>query len=300
MTSLRHQLVVALLKATRRRRIYASVEGLHAGIAQTRQTGPDLPGPALSGRIKVERKLWRGHPHYTLSPRTTGATTLHLLYLHGGAYVRPITRFHWRLLAELVERTGCQATVPLYPLAPESDCERTLAHVREVHAQLLETVPPQELVLAGDSAGGGLTLALALSLQRDRVPVARRLVLISPAVDMSLTGADLHAVAQRDPMLALDGLREAGRLYAGSWPVEHPFVSPLRAATLAGLPPTTLFVGTRDLLGPDALRLSDRLRDHGCEVQLHLGHEMIHVWPLLPTPEGSQAREQLAAALMQQ
>ncbi|MES2091051.1 MAG: alpha/beta hydrolase [Pseudomonadota bacterium] len=298
MPSVSHYLLVAMLRVMRRRRLYESIGGMRAGIEKTRRAGPDLPSASVRNGLDVRETSVDGHAVYTLQPKQSPqkAPAPHLLYLHGGAYTRPITRHHWRLIAELVRSTGCTATVPLYPLAPESTCRATLAHVLKVHAGLLQGGAPPSLTLMGDSAGGGMALALAQALRDGGHPMPDQMVLITPWLDVGLGHPDIAHTALRDPMLAVPGAREAGRLYAGDWPLDHPWVSPLHADP-SGLPPVTMLVGTRDILGHDAQDFVEKLRAHGVPVQLHEGRDMIHVWPLLPTPEGAAARTLLARIL---
>lgn len=300
MPSLRAHLFVALLRLIRRKRIYTSVAGVHAGIARVRAKGPSRPGAAVKRRVTVSVSTLHGHDVYRLSPKghQRGPNQPHLLYLHGGAYIRPITAFHWRMLAELVERTGCTATVPLYPLAPEHCCEDTVNFVLQVHAQLLQADQPRRLTVAGDSAGGGLALALSLALRDQGLPQPEHLVLITPSVDAALDHPQILATEARDPMLGIVGAQEAARLYARSWPTSHPYVSPLQAVP-HGMPPITMLVATRDILCHDALRFAQQVAAQGGRVKVHLGEEMIHVWPLLPIPEGQSARQLLVRAIQE-
>lgn len=175
MPSLRHHALVLVLQAMRRRRIYASVEGLQRGIAQVRRAGPAAPR-ASGTALTVQRRELAGHPVFTLAPARPAQPPRPVLYLHGGGYVRPITRHHWGFLEWLVRTTGCEVTVPLYPLAPESTCLDTLAWVTAVHAQLAARHAPQAIHLMGDSAGGGLALALAQSLRDAGQPRAAQIL----------------------------------------------------------------------------------------------------------------------------
>lgn len=302
MPSLRHHLLVGFLRLTRRKRIYASVRGLHAGIAQTRHAGPARPGAAVARRTAIGHAVIDGVEVYTLTPRAarrggpqSGARQV--LYLHGGAYVRPITRWHWAWLAELVERAGVAVTVPLYPLAPESTCAHTVAAVQRVYERL-RGQGGAPITVMGDSAGGGLAVALTLALRDAGHALPEHLVLITPALDARLDDPQIAATAPLDPMLAVPGAREAGRLYAGAWPLDHPYVSPLRADP-RGLPPITLLVAPHDILCHDALRFAQQARAEGVSVRLHQVSSMIHVWPLLPTPEGRAARRWLAEVIGQ-
>lgn len=283
-----------MMRLVRRRRIYVSVRGLMAGIAQARRAGPARPGVAMRQAVDVSTEWVGACEVYTLRPRSQPSGRV-VLYLHGGAYCRPITKEHWSFLKWMVVEERCTVVAPLYPLAPESTCPDTVRTVREVHAWLLKR-HRQVDALIGDSAGGGLCLALCQDLRAsgDRLP--GRMVLITPWVDVTLGNAEIPATGRRDPMLGVVGLREAGRLYAGTLGAEHPLVSPLRADP-HGLPPMQVFAGGDDLLHHDAVVLADKASAAGCNVELHLVAGMIHVWPLLPLPEAREARGAIARFL---
>lgn len=296
MPSLRHHALVLLLHAMRRRRIYATAPGLHRSIAQVRRAGPALP-PAPGPQLLLRRRELAGHPIYTLAPAHPVRVPRPVLYLHGGAYVRPIAPQHWGFLYALVRASGCEVTVPLYPLAPESTCPETLAWVHAVHADLARQHAPEALTLMGDSAGGGLALSLAQALRDAGQPAAAQLVLITPWVDVAVSHPLAMDTARRDPMLGLEGVREAGRLYAGRLALDHPSVSPAFADP-AGLPPMILFVATRDVLAHDALAYAERARQAGVALDLYRGEGLVHVWPLLPVPEAQAARQVIARRLV--
>ena len=289
MPSWQHRLVVLWLRLSRRKRIYASIEGLYTGIRQTRRAGPALPGRRMCAQLDVTFELVGTHPVYHLAPKQPRTQAPQVFYLHGGAYVRPITRHHWRLLRELVLDTGCHISVPLYPLAPEGDCVQALNVVRQAWERAQQRAGMQALLLAGDSAGAGLALALAMDLRERARPLPAHLLLICPWLDLTLREPHNAAQLRRDPMLARAGAAEAARLYAGALALEHPWVSPL-FGDFHGLPGMTVWSAGNDLIGSDALRLAERMREQGGTLDLHVEPEMIHVWPLLPTPEGRQAR----------
>jgi monoterpene epsilon-lactone hydrolase len=276
-----------LLRLIRRRRIYTSVDGLMAGIAQTRRAGPARPTALVQKAVDVTTHTVGRCEVYTLQPRSEPSGRV-VLYLHGGAYCRPITQYHWSLLKWLVADERCTVIVPLYPLAPESTCADTVRAVREVHVWMLQHRERVD-AFVGDSAGAGLCLALCQELRASGGPLPGRMALITPWVDVTLSHADIPSTAARDPMLGVTGAREAGRLYAGALGVEHPLVSPLRA-DLRGLPPMQLLIGTDDILHHDAVAFADRARAAGCSVDVHLGAGMVHAWPLLPLPEARDAR----------
>lgn len=298
MPSLQSSLITGLLRLLRRKRIYGSAEAIRQGIEAVRRAGPARPTSRMRRTLDVQSLYCNGLEVYRLapkSPRPQGGT---LLYLHGGAYVRPITSHHWRFLQTLVEASGFTLLVPLYPLAPEACCLQSVAAVAAVYRQACEEAGRGPLALMGDSAGGGLALALWQELPRHGMRRPDSLVLNCPWVDVAMTHPDIPRVEPLDPMLAVDGLREAGRLYAGAAGVDHPLVSPLHG-NLAGLPPLLLFVGSRDIACPDALLFAEKARQAGASVDLQVGDGLIHVWPILPIPEARTARDAIVRHLHQ-
>ena len=297
MPSLRSHLLVALLRVTRRKRIYSSIDAMVDGIKKVRQQGPARPTPGMMGDVVVEREVVNNIEVYRLSPSVTPALAMPVLYLHGGAYIRPITSFHWRFLRSIVEQTGCTFIVPLYPLAPEANCAQAVAAVTNVYIRECTRAGVESVAVMGDSAGGGLALALCYALRQKATPLPRSLVLICPWLDVTMTNPLIGVTEKNDPMLATIGTREAGRLYAGDLGLQHCYVSPLYGDP-SGLPPILLFAGTNDIVHYDGLLFAEKARAAGSPVDLQIGQEMIHVWPILPIPEGKEAREKVAQHLL--
>lgn len=293
-TSLGAKTTFLLLRLIRRKRIYASPQGLEQGIRQTRQAGPARPTAKQARDLHIAQEEVHGHAVFRVRSKRTQPVAARIVYFHGGAYVRPITGFHWRLVAELAHATGVELVVPLYPLAPEHHGLAALEFAQQVHQR--ESAQGDPLFLMGDSAGGGLALALAAALRDQGAQAAHRLILITPWVDVELPHPEAPAIEPRDPMLAVVGARLAGQMYAGSLPTSHPAISPMRGA-LHGLPPMTLFAAGRDILGPDAIAFATKAQAHGCEVDLRVAPDMVHVWPLLGFAESRRAVADMAAAI---
>lgn len=280
--SLGARLFSAVLRLSGRKRFLGSVSALREGIAEARRRGPALPPRSLQRALRVDVTEVRGHRVYTLAPPGS-VLPPRVLYLHGGAFVRPITATHWRFLQRLVEASGRGIRVLLYPLAPEYQATVAL----DVADRVFDDLGPHAMLM-GDSAGGTLALALALRRRERGASLPSCMILITPMLDAALTSEDVLATARRDPMLDVPGLREAARLHAGDLPLDHPLISPLQA-DLHGLPRMLLFAGTDDLLHHDALRFATKARAQGVDLTCVLGDRMIHVWPILPITEGRLA-----------
>ncbi|HWK64474.1 MAG TPA: alpha/beta hydrolase [Rhizobiaceae bacterium] len=293
MPSLKSHLVAFVLKHSRKK-AFTSAEGLHRWIARARRTQDHRPPPKIAARLAIAEREVRGFPVYDVSPAKPGA--MRILYLHGGAYVFEITRFHWGLIAEMAERLSARITVPIYPLAPEHDFHAMFGMVSEVYRGMLSETPTQDIVFMGDSAGGNMAVVLTMMARQEGLPAPSRLVLISPGLDMSLANPQIYEVERIDPWLGIPGGQEALRLYAAGIAPTDWRVSPVYG-DLSALPGMLILTGTRDLLNPDTTLFAERARAAGVEVELVSEPGMIHVWPLIEMPEARKARDRIVAFL---
>lgn len=272
MPSFRSSLLVAYLRATRRKRPYLDPEILSARVALERRTVDAAPPRSL----RPTRTTSEGMTVYTYHPKKPRGG--HVLYLHGGCYVFEIAPEHHRFCAALADALGAKVTVPIYPLAPEHGA----VEMQDALAKVLRAAGPID-TLAGDSAGGGLALALA---QRGDLEPPRELVLLSPWLDIALDDPAVAAIDARDPWLSARGLREAGRLYAKNLDAKDPRVSPLHGP-LDHIERIAVLSGTRDVLLPDARRLHARAPS---KVTLLEYEDMVHDFMLIRAlPEARRA-----------
>jgi monoterpene epsilon-lactone hydrolase len=231
----------------------------------------------------------------TLRPRRA-PSGVHVVYLHGGAYVHPVLTTHWNLLARLVRASGAVVTVPLYGLAPAHDVDEVLPLLDAV-LEDVRRASPSRVVVAGDSAGGALALVAAMRERDAGRPVPDALVLFSPWVDALLDSPAVDEVAPLDPMLGRDGLVAAGRWWAGDRDPASPEVSPVRG-DLSGLPPVSAYAGDRDLLTPDVKRLVRGVTAAGGRAELRLYRGAFHVFVGAPwTPEARRALRHAASVV---
>ncbi|WAL67491.1 alpha/beta hydrolase [Amycolatopsis cynarae] len=291
-TSLRARALIASMWLTRRKQTFADIGKLYESIESRQRPENARPPATVRRHLSVECEEIHGRPVYTLRPRGRPSSR-HVLYLHGGAYVHQIQRDHWSFLSRLVRATGCTATAPLYPLAPNHHYDDTIALVEAVYKEKLGGVAPQDQILMGDSAGGALSLVLARKLRDEGRPQPREIVMISPWLDVTLADPDQLDHDRHDPYLAIPGLREAGRLYAGSLDPDDPLVSPLHG-DLRGLGALTVFVGTRDVLLSDARRLRAKAAAQGVPLEYHEYPGMFHAWVIAGIPEAKRAGSLIA------
>lgn len=293
MASLRARLVNFALPLLGIKAFFSEPEKLDERITKLRTEKPIRPKAKWHKRFDIREFASRGYPVVTIEPKggaQPGAP--HLLYLHGGGYVMDIAAVHWDTVMDLCERLGASATVPIYPLAPENKAADVLAKMQGLYLELAERHGAQNITVMGDSAGGGMSLALAQMLKAEGAPLPGSLVLYSPWVDATATAEGQATIESRDRMLAVSGLEACGEMYRGDLPVNDPKVSPL-FGELEGLPPMAIFSGTSDILLVDGRRLAEKLSREGMPKHIYREYDdMFHVWMLLPVPEGKQARSE--------
>jgi len=280
MASLQMRVIWVVLRLTRKPRT-ATVERARQRIAAPK--GSNEPPAAVHSRHDVRTRQVQGFPCTTVAPRN-GATGRAVVYLHGGSYTGEIAKQHWALISKLAD-AGVRVEVPLYGLAPQHTYREAYPFVTEVYRDLLAEVDASAVTIAGDSAGGGLALGFAQTLAAEGLPQPRRLVLLSPWLDLTLSHPDLPALEPRDPWLNIDGTVEAGKVWAGGDDPTQPKLSPINGQ-LAGLAPMDVTVGTRDLCLPDVLLLQERAAAAGAELRVTVSPGAVHVYPLVPAPEG--------------
>ena len=299
------------LRLTRKRRMSTAAR------ARKRLSEPKAdptPPRRFRERHDVRQSEVGGFRVYCVEPEGPPVSTV--VYLHGGTYLSEIAPQHWALVSAAVD-AGCRVVVPIYGLAPDHTCDDAYAFLLPLCRELADEagalrrrwhVPPSPepgsesesepptgapLVLAGDSAGGGLALGLARVLADEGVAVAR-LALVAPWVDATLTNPDIDRVD--DPWLSTPGAREVARVWMAGGDLRDPRVSPL-LGRLEGLPPLDVWIGTRDSIHPDVVLLVERCRAVGTPVRLHEAQGAVHVHPLTPTPEGRVGAREVVAAL---
>lgn len=227
-----------------------------------------------------------------------------VLYVHGGGYVWGSCASS-RVVAATFSRVAQARVLVLdYRLAPEHPFPAAPQDCLAAYQWLLNSgVPPEHLVVVGDSAGGGLVLALLVKLAQAALPQPAGAVLISPWLDLTLSGASYTTNAETDFMESRDLLLEMRQHYLGAQDPRSPLVSPL-FADVSGLPPLLVYAGSDELLVDDAIRLAERLRQVGGAVELQIGEGFWHTWPitatLRPFPEGTQALEHIGAFVRSQ
>jgi acetyl esterase/lipase len=290
--SLRARIATLYLRTVRRRH-NASERAIAKSIGATKTT--NVPPAKLRRMLAIDRQTIEERPCWILRPRS-GATRGAVMYLHGGSYVHEIVKQHWTLIARIVDEAKCTVYVPIYGLAPEFDFRDGYTFATAVYRHVTAAHDPAHVVLMGDSAGGGFALGLALAAKREGLARVARLVLLAPWLDIALENPDIADVERSDPWLTRQGLLAAGKAWSRGADPKLPELSPVHG-DLAGLPPMTVYVGTRDILWPDAVVLARRAKAAGVEIEFVEAKGLMHVYPLVPIPEGRVAADRIVREL---
>lgn len=240
--------------------------------------------PKMVYRTKAKSKQMFGCQMVMFNESTT--TENLIVYLHGGAYVSEIENLHIIFCDKLAEKANATVFAPIYPLAPNHTFEETYEIVENLYELLLKFNKP--ITIMGDSAGGGLSAAFCEYLAANEITQPEHLILISPWVDVSMSG-DYDDYMDIDPMLGVDGLIEMGKAWAGDLDTKDYRVSPLYG-NIEKLPQTAIFVGTHEIFYPDIVNFYNKLKENDIDVELNVGEELSHVYPLYPmVPESKEA-----------
>ncbi len=217
-----------------------------------------------------------------------------LLYLHGGGYMIGSNRAYREYGGRLARAAQARVCILNYRLAPEHPFPAAVDDAVMAYQWLLnDGVQANQIVIAGDSAGGGLALATLFRLRDAALALPAGAALLSPWVDLEGTGASSAPGAVDDPLVSQEALQNMSVAYAAR-DLRHPLASPLHGE-FDGLPPLLIQVGTREILLDDAVRTAEKARNAGVEVSYFQGEDLIHVWPVLiaGAPESVAAVEQI-------
>jgi acetyl esterase/lipase len=272
---------------------------------------PELDPVEMRAGMERMTELMALPPDVTAEPTTAGGVPAEwittpdadaqrvVLYLHGGAYVIGSMNTHRDLAGRISRAAGARVLNLDYRLAPEHPHPAAVDDATAAYQWLLGTgQDPARLAIAGDSAGGGLTLATLVALRDQKLPLPAAGVCLSPWVDLEGIGESMKQCAHLDPMVQHEHLLRMARLYLGDLDPRTPLAAPLYA-DLSGLPPLYIQVGTAETLLDDATRIAERARKAGVDTTLEVWDDMIHVFqafaPMLP--EGQQAIDKIGAYL---
>jgi len=218
-----------------------------------------------------------------------------VMYFHGGGYFFCNLETHRPVVAAISRRAQARVLSVDYRLAPEHPCPAAVDDALAWYRQVLKDTLPAQIVMAGDSAGGGLVLACLQAARQEGLPMPAGAVLFSPWVDLAGAGDSMQTQAKADVMFTPESLSHAAQFYLAGRSATDPVASPLYG-DMTGLPPLQIFASRHEILLSDATRLHDKALAAGVPSQLELLADMPHVWPIMVMlPEAKASLRQVAA-----
>ena len=215
-----------------------------------------------------------------------------IVYLHGGAYVLQINELQVNTAVKLATKSNSKLYIPIYPLAPNHTAEEAYDLLEKLYLKVLAENENSKIIMAGDSAGGGLALGLSQYFVEKNIYTPDKLILLSPWVDISMENEEIANYEEVDPMLNKTALFVEGEAWRGYLSNKDYKVSPIYG-NFDGIKDTIIFVGTREILYPDITLLYEKMKEAGVNVSLEIGENMNHVYVGYPIKEAEEAIEKI-------
>lgn len=218
-----------------------------------------------------------------------------IIYYHGGAYISKPLKYHISFIDKLAINTNSTIIFPIYPKTPKHHYNDALNFAINLYNAIIKNTN-KNIILMGDSSGGGLALILQEHLANNNIKQPNRTILLSPWVDLKMDNKELRKYERKDPMLSIGPLKEIAKLWANDLPLEDYRISPING-NLNKLTNLTLIVGTREFIYPDIILLSNKLKDSKVDHNLYVGHGMNHVFPVFPIKEAKIVNKYIYALI---
>lgn len=236
-----------------------------------------IPKGEVSKKCKIEQKKYQDQSVYIVTPKSYKNDNKVILYVHGGSYIGSLTTKYWDFIASICQDTGYTIIVPDYPLTPNYDYEDVFEFMLPLYEKVIHQVKKENLILLGDSAGGGLSLALLEKIGEMEGRMPAQTILISPWLDVRMQNPNIKEVEKNDPILNIVNLKVAGITYAGKNGMDSYLVNPIDGP-LEKLENITIYTGTYDVLNPDVSVLVQRAKEKGIDIKVKQTTRAIHNW----------------------
>ena len=225
----------------------------------------------------LETEEFIGRKVFILTPKNEQKSEKVILYLHGGSYIAETSSNHWDFLERLVSDTNATIILPDYPLTPKYTYKDVFTMITPLYKEIIEEVSTSNLILMGDSAGGGMSLALLEKLSQEKIEMPYKIILISPWLDVRLENPEIDNVQKYDKDLNKETLKIAGIAYAGEDGMNNYLVNPIEG-DLSKLKNVTIYTGTYDILNPDVHVLEEEAKKSNVELKIKEYEGAGHIW----------------------
>ena len=210
-----------------------------------------------------------------------------LIFIHGGAFISGPAKHHWDTVKEIAKKSNYKIWMCDYPKAPENQISKISQNIDAIYSKALESYQANKISMIGDSAGGTLATALIHRLIVKKIALPKKLILITPVMDASMSNPAIKLIEKADPMLSITGVLSAKKMCAGNKNLKDPIISPL-FANFKGFPKTILFLAQNDIMYPDGKLAKIKMKKSNVNIDVIEGENMPHIWPLLPVMKEAQ------------
>ena len=215
---------------------------------------------------------------FIIKSKGSKKTNMKILYFHGGSYMAEATSNHWEFIENLVDDTGATVILPDYPLTPKYNYKDVFNMVVPLYKEIQQRADvSNELIIMGDSAGGGLSLALLEKISQEDIKMPKKTILISPWLDVRMDNHKIEQVKEQDKKLNKEALKMAGLAYAGSDGIDSYLVNPIDG-DLSKINNLTIFTGTKDILNPDVYKLKEKAEKNNINIDINEYQDAGHIW----------------------
>ncbi len=247
----------------------------------------------LPENIIIEKKSIHNIPTEWISNKNNTNEKI-IIHLHGGGFTSGSCITHREFASKIVNASGKTVILIDYSLAPEHPFPAALNECVLIYNWLIsEYTKAENIIIGGDSAGGGLTLSMLLTFKEQSLPMPYCTYLISPWVDLTLSGESYTTRRKNDPMIIKIGLKKDVKYYLKNSNAKDPLVSPI-FGNLTGLPPMLIHVGKDEILLSDSIQLAEKAKAEGVKVKLEVWEDLWHVFHAYPIPEANEAIKNIA------
>lgn len=215
---------------------------------------------------------------FIIKSKGSKKTNMKILYFHGGSYMAEATSNHWEFIENLVDDTGATVILPDYPLTPKYNYKDVFNMVVPLYKEIQQKVDvSNEVIIMGDSAGGGLSLALLEKISQEDIKMPKKTILISPWLDVRMDNPKIEQVKEQDKKLNKEALKIAGLAYAESDGIDSYLVNPIDG-DLSKINNLTIFTGTKDILNPDVYKLKEKAEKNNINIDINEYQDAGHIW----------------------
>lgn len=232
----------------------------------------------ISKEYNIKEETFYNRKVYIIKSKKNVENPKNIIYFHGGAYMAEAMEYHWDFLTDIVDATNTNIIFPDYPLSPKYNYKDVFSMIIPLYKRIIENINPKDIILMGDSAGGGMALGLVEELGKENIDLPEKTILISPWLDINLTNSKIDEVEQYDKDLSKEKLLLAGIAYtAGDNEEENFWVNPINGP-LDKLKNVIIFTGKYDILNPDVHLLKEKAEKAGTNVEIKEYDGAEHIW----------------------